>query len=136
MKIGVPFFLVFVLLVIPPAGYTDSFSVLRQSEISLPERALDLAVSDDGRWIFVLMAGGRVSVFDPSGAQIQVLEVGEGYDSIEYNTSANQLILGNSGNRSLKNLTLAMIFDLDYQGSPVKGLPGAPVTIAMFDDFQ
>lgn len=125
-----------VLLVYPAASTADSFSILEQKKVALSDEALDLAVSSDGRWTFVLTKGGGVAIYGASGDLVQVLKVGKGFDTIEYSPAGNRLLLGGSGKQELKILTLSMLYELDYRGSPFKGPADAPVTIAAFDDFQ
>ena len=125
-----------VLLVYPAASTADSFSILEQKKVTLSDEALDLAVSSDGRWTFVLTKGGGVAIYGASGDLVQVLKVGKGFDTIEYSPAGNRLLLGSSGKQELKILTLSMLYELDYRGSPFKGPADAPVTIAAFDDFQ
>lgn len=125
-----------VLLVYPAASTADSFSILEQKKVALSDEALDLAVSSDGRWTFVLTKGGGVAIYGASGDFVQILKVGKGFDTIEYSPAGNRLLLGGSGKQELKILTLSMLYELDYRGSPFKGPADAPVTIAAFDDFQ
>lgn len=125
-----------VLFVCPAWALADSFTILNQSEMKLSDEALDLAVSSDGRWTFVLTKGGDVAVYGAAGDLIQLLKVGKGFDNIEYSPAGNRLILGGSGKQELSVLTLSMLYDLDYMGSPFKGPANAPVTIAVFNDFQ
>jgi len=114
----------------------DSFSVLGKNVITLSGETVDAAVSNDGKWTFVLTNRGEVAVYGITGELIQTLEVGKGFDTIAYNPAGNKLILGGSGKQQLSVLTLAMLYELDYTGSPFKGPADAPVAIAVFNDFQ
>ena len=114
----------------------DSFSVEQQRELALSEGALDLAVSSDGRWTFVLTSAGSVAVYGVSGGLVQTIDVGKGYDTIEFSPAGTRLLLTGEGKRKLKVLSLSLIYELDYTGTPFKGPPDAPVTIAVFNDFQ
>jgi len=104
--------------------------------MTLSDQALDLTVSSDGRWTFVLTRSGDVAIYEPSGDLIQTLKVGSGYNRIEYSQAGNRLLLSDPDRKSVKVLTLAMLYELDYRDSPFKGSANAPVTIAVFDDFQ
>ncbi len=114
----------------------DSFSILQERETSLPASAMDIAVSNDGQYTFVLTRAGEVAIYSGTGDLVQTLKVGDGFDTIEYSPAGNRLILGGAGTRKLKVLSLAFIYELDYARSPFKGPAGAPVTIAVFNDFQ
>ena len=128
--------LVTVLIIYPAAAIGDSFSILEQKEMPLSGEALDLAVSNDGRWTYVLTKSGEVAIYGISGNLIQTLKVGKGFDTIEYSPAGNRLLFSGSGKQELKILTLSMLYELDYRGSPFKGPADAPVTIAVFNDFQ
>jgi DNA-binding beta-propeller fold protein YncE len=120
----------------PALAPADSFSVVQQQEMQLSSEALDLAVSSDGQWTFVLTGSGTVSVYSASGDLIQSIQVGKEFDSLEYSAAGNRLLLSSSGKKTVKVLSLAMIHELDYKGSPFKGAGSASVSIAVFDDFQ
>ena len=123
-------------LIEPALVAGDSFSIMKEQEMHLFSEALDLAVSSDGRWTFVLTKNGMVTIYGASGDLIQSLKVGKGYDSIEYSPTGNKLLLSGSDKQELKILTLSMLYELDFKGSPFKGPANAQVTIAAFDDFQ
>ncbi|MDF1526686.1 MAG: hypothetical protein RRA15_09190 [bacterium] len=123
-------------LFVPALVAGDSFSIMKEQELHLFSEPLDLAISSDGSWTFVLTKSGMVTIYGASGDLIQSLKVGKGYNSIEYSPTGNKLLLSGSGKQELKILTLSMLYELDYKGSPFKGPPNAPVTIAVFNDFQ
>lgn len=128
--------LVLAAITCPAVVHGDSFVVQDQREMALSGRALDLAVSSDGRWTFVLTGGGEVAVYGISGNLVQTLKVGSGFERIEYSAAGNRLLLSGSGREDVKILTLALLYELDYRDSPFRGSADAPVTIAVFDDFQ
>ena len=129
-------FLVIAITLCPTQSRGDTFTVTGQREMALSGGPVDLAVSSDGRWTFALMKNGKVSIYGTNGDLVQTLIVGEGYDSLEYSPPGNRLLLSGEGTRKLKILTLSLLFELDYRGSPIKGPADAPVTVAVFDDFQ
>jgi hypothetical protein len=118
-----------------PAMSADRFEQLSTREFSIPGDAVDLAVDPDGNWTFVLLSRGEVAVYDRSGKLNQTLQVGTGFERIQYDGKGNRLLLAGSGQR-LKVISLAMRFDIDPQGSPSRGPEGAQVTIAVYSDFQ
>ena len=124
------------ILFVPVHAAGDSFSIEKQQEMHIFSEALDLAVSSDGRYTFVLTKNGMITIYSASGDLVQSFKVGKGYDSIQYSSVGNRLLLSGSNRKEVKILTLSMIFELDYKGSPFKGTEGAPVIIATFNDFQ
>jgi len=128
--------LVTVLIMYPAPSMADSFSILQEREMPLSGSAVDITVSNDGQYTFVLTSVGEVAIYRGTGDLVQTLKVGKGFDSVQYSPAGNRLILGGSGKQELRILTLSMLYELDYKGSPFKGPANAPVTIAVFDDFQ
>jgi predicted DsbA family dithiol-disulfide isomerase len=118
-----------------PALSEDRFELLDTRELTVPGKALDLAVSPDGRWTFVLTSAGEVAVYDNSGRVIQMLGTGSGYEQLVYDSGGNKLVLVGPG-KELKVLSLVMRFDIDSKSSPYRGTKGAPVTITVFSEFQ
>lgn len=129
-------FLITGFLFIPVLYAGDSFTIEKQQDMHLFSEALDLTVSSDGMYTFVLTKNGMVTIYSASGELVQSFKAGKGYDSIQYSAAGNRLLLSGASEKNVKILTLSMIFELDYKGSPFKGADGAPVTIAAFDDFQ
>lgn len=129
-------FIIPVLLLCTTPSMADSFSILQERETPLSVSALDIAVSSDGQYTFVLTKAGEVAIYSVTGDLVQTLKVGKGFDTIEYSPAGNRLILGGTQRQQLKVLSLAFIYELDYARSPFKGPAGAPVTIAVFNDFQ
>jgi len=128
--------LVTVLIMYPAPSMADSFSILQERGMPLSGSAVDITVSNDGQYTFVLTSVGEVVIYRGTGDLVQTLKVGKGFDSVQYSPAGNRLILGGSGKQELRILTLSMLYELDYKGSPFKGPANAPVTIAVFDDFQ
>src|SRR5680860_986663 len=112
-------------LFVPAFVAGDSFSIMKEQELHLYSEALDIAISNDGSWTFVLTKSGMVIIYGASGDLIQSLKVGKGYDSIEYSTAGNKLLLSGSDKQELKILTLSMLYELDFRGSPFKGSANA-----------
>ncbi len=129
-------FLVISVTLCPTQSKGDTFTVTAQREMALSGETVDLAVSSDGQWTFVLLKNGKIAIYGINGDLVQTLMVGEGYDSLEYSPVGNRLLLSGGSNQKLKILTLSLLYELDYRGSPIKGPADAPVTVAVFDDFQ
>ena len=123
-------------LLVPVVTAADSFSITKQQDMHLFSEALDLAVSSDGRYTFVLTKNGMISIYGADGKLVQSIKGGKEFDSIEYSAAGNRLLLSGSSEKEVRILTLSMNYELDYSGSPFKGPANAPVTIAAFDDFQ
>ena len=98
--------------------------------------AVDLAVSGDGQWTFILTEKGEVAIYNAAGDLLQTLKVGSGFNRIAYDQAGNRLLLGGAGRQELRTVKLAMRYGIDDKGSPIKGAVDAPVTVAIYNDFQ
>ena len=134
--IGITLFMLITPLTPVPSVLGDSFDILERRETILSGAAVDLTVSDDGKWTFILTGIGEVAVYDKSGQLLQTLKVGRGFDRIVYDQAGNRLLLGGSGRQELRVITLAMRYGIDDSSSPIKGAVNAPVTVAVYNDFQ
>ena len=125
-----------VLLLISSAAFSaDLFEILNTREMAVQGNVVDMAITDDGSWSFILTTRGEVVVLDPSGRITQTIEVGKGFQRLEYNRSDNRLMLGGEKGK-LKFITFSMRYDIDASGSPSRGPKDAAVTIAVFTDYQ
>ena len=98
--------------------------------------AVDLAVSGDGQWTFILTEKGEVAIYNAAGDLLQTLKVGSGFNRIAYDQAGNRLLLGGAGRQELRTIKLTMRYGIDDSGSPIKGAIDAPVTVAVYNDFQ
>lgn len=119
-----------------PYALGDSFDVMERRETILMGGAVDLAVSGDGQWTFILTEKGEVAIYNAAGDLLQTLKVGSGFNRIAYDQAGNRLLLGGAGRQELRTIKLTMRYGIDDSGSPIKGAIDAPVTVAVYNDFQ
>ena len=104
--------------------------------LQLEETPIDVAVSPDGRRIYVLTDRGQVVVYS-SAAKIEgKIDVGQQVDQIKLGPRGESLILKSSKNKTVQIVTVEFVQKINTSGSPFKGPEDAPVVIAVFDDFQ
>ena len=106
------------------------------NQIKLEEAPLDVATSADGTWIFVLTQGEVLVYSTAEGHVINRIPVGENFDRLTHSAINNTLILGSGSGKTLKIIQLEVIHTIDISGLPFKGPEHAPVTIAVFGDYQ
>jgi ABC-type uncharacterized transport system permease subunit len=103
---------------------------------NLDVQPLDVASTEDGRMIFIL-SPGELSVYSSESDKIiSRSAIHDTYDNITYSEKNKTLILTSKSSRLLKIIRVEQIFEISLSGLPVKGHPDAPVTIAVFDDYQ
>lgn len=115
---------------------TDNVELNVLKTLQLETTPIDMAISPDGRQIFVLNDQGEVVIYSPSANMEAKIDVGKLVDQIKLGPRAETLILKSSKNKTLQIVTLDFIQKIDVPGSPFKGPEDATVVIAVFDDFQ
>ncbi len=97
---------------------------------------LDVVVSNDGSMTFVLTDNGDILIYDRNDNLTDTINIGPHVDQIELDPSGERLFAASRQNKTVEIITLDFIHQINTLGSPVKGPQEAPVTIAVFSDFQ
>ena len=97
---------------------------------------LDVAVSADGKSIFVLTADGSILVYDRNGKLEDTINVGDHIDHIRVGPGGEQLFVTSRQNRTVEVIALDFVRQINVTGSPSMGRTDAPVILAVFSDFQ
>jgi len=126
-----------VLMVFAGTGTASFAGVEWETEyrFELDQPPLDVAVTPDGKHLFVLTKKG-ISVYSQDGKLVDKINVGYAVDRIRIGPRGRRLFITSRKNRTVEALDIAFIFDIDLSGSPYKGPRNAPVVIAVFSDFQ
>jgi hypothetical protein len=105
-------------------------------DIKLDVQPLDVATSADGKLVF-LLAPGKLLVYSvPEKRVTKTLVVDAAFDRISYSEESKLLILTGTTSKRLRIVRVEPIQEIDISGRPFKGPADAPVTIAVFDDYQ
>jgi len=104
--------------------------------LTLDETPVDSALSAGGKYIFVLTDKGKVLVYNPDGKLSDSIPVDKSIDSIKAGPREEILLLVSSKNKTVQVAVLEFVQEINVTGSPFKGAADAPVTIALFTDFQ
>ena len=107
-----------------------------RKQVPLTSAPLDNADSADGQLLFMLSAG-EIAVYSLTQSKtINTIPIDGDYDRISVSPKGNSLIVTSSAGKSMKIIDLEFIFQIDKSGLPLKGPADAPVTIAVFSDYQ
>jgi hypothetical protein len=107
-----------------------------KKQFTLEGSPLDVVQSDDGRWAFIL-SSGAVSVYSAAEDRVtQTIPIGTEFDRLSFSGKSNRLILTSSSQNVAKIIQLDLVHRIDVSGLPFKGAESAPVTIAVFSDYQ
>ena len=104
--------------------------------LKLEESPIDVAITPDGRRIFVLTDQGEIVIYSSAGNMEAKIDVGKHVDQLKLGPRGDSLILSSGQNKTVDIVTLDFIQQINVSGSPFKGPEDAAVVIAVFDDFE
>lgn len=107
-----------------------------QKTLKLEKTPIDVAVSRNGRWIYVLTDQRDILIYSGDGKLNDNIPVDKSVDGIKAGPRENVLLLTSKKDKTVQVLVLEFIQNIDISGSPFKGPADAPVVIAVFSDFQ
>jgi len=121
-----------------------SFSTMAHAEVEkgasktfkLDAKPIDMTVSADGKYTFILAEGGKILIFDRGGVLKDTLKVSDSVMKIGTSPSGDFLLLADSTANTLEVLKISFIVEIDVSGLPFKGPANAPVVVAVFSDYQ
>lgn len=99
-------------------------------------RPVDVAVSADGKSVFVLTDDGVVSIYTGDGALTEKITVGGQPERIAVAPEGDRLYVTQRQGRRVDVIQLDYVRQINLTGAPFKGGEKAPVTIVVFSDFQ
>jgi len=97
---------------------------------------LDMVHSLDGKFVYILNDKQAVQVFNNLGQLQGSIPVEDGVSAIDIAPQGEMLYLINNKTQTFSAVGVSFIIDIDTTGSPFKGPADAPVTIALFTDFE
>ncbi len=122
------------LLALPfPSQAAMEWSSLKQ--LGLDKEPLDVATSEDGRYVFILVSGEVLAYSVPDYKLTDRIPVGANFDRLTPGKN-NTLVLTSKSKKELRIIQLTARHTFDLSGLAVKGPAKAPVTIAVFSDYQ
>ena len=104
--------------------------------LKLDSQPLDVAVPNHGNSIFVLTRSGNIQIYSFDGRLKDEINVGNHVDQIKAGPSEEWLFLSSRKNKTVEIIHIDLIQHIDISGSPFRGPENAPITIAVFSDFQ
>lgn len=99
-------------------------------------RPLDVALSADGKQVFVLAEDGTVFIFSADGTPTGQIAVGAQAERIAVDTEGERLFVTNRQAKRVDVIQIDTLHAISMSGAPFKGHEKAPVAIAVFSDFQ
>ncbi len=106
------------------------------NRVELEAAPLDVAVSDDGLWVYVLTDSARLYIYTREGDLQGSVAVPEGSRQIAVSPIQDLLVITNPTDRTLQTVRINLEHTFSLEGSPTLGPADAPVTIVEFTDFE
>jgi hypothetical protein len=104
--------------------------------LDLKTTPLDIASSADGLWLFIPTPGAILVFSTQEGKITEHVPVDPAFDRITSFPRGNVLTVTSSTQKTLQIIYLEPVHQIDTTGLPFKGPQDAPVTIAVFTDYQ
>ncbi|MBW1896851.1 MAG: hypothetical protein JRI47_07310 [Deltaproteobacteria bacterium] len=77
-----------------------------------------------------------VLIYSANGKLMDKMSVGAHVDGIDAGPREDILFLKSRKNKTVEELSLDFVYDIDVSGSPFEGPGDAPVVITVFNDYQ
>ena len=107
-----------------------------QKTLNLQEPPIDMVLSAGGTYLYVLTDDGFVHVYSSSGDLKGQIQVGKDVNSIAAGPSEDTIFVKNTNEKTVQRILVDFIYDFNLKDSPFKGNAEAPVSIAVFSDYQ
>lgn len=117
----------------PPADPVDTSVV---ATWKLDAKPLSMVHSLDNKRVFILGDDGIIHIYSSEGVKQGSIPVAKGVTAIDIAPRGELLYLINSDDNTFTSLSVSFTATVDITGAPFIGKENAPVTIALFSDFQ
>ncbi len=107
-----------------------------RQKLQLEQAPVDMLVSSNNKWIYILTSDGQILIYSARGQLKDSIRVGPQVDQIKAGPRDDMLFLLSRESKSVQIIAIDFTEDITTRGSPVKGPRDAPVTVAVFSDFQ
>ncbi len=133
--VGIVLAVMGILLFVPtaiPAGIEWTIS----EQLGLKAPPLDIAASADGKWLYILCPG-EIAVYSFNQEKIvNRIPVDKIVDRMIYVKEKNALVVASRSGDTVRIIQLEAVNTFTTSGLPYKGPKLAPITIAVFSDYQ
>lgn len=122
-------------LVFIPDVAQSKGQIRSQDEIKLNYKVIDMAMSRNGKYGYVLSEDGILRIYKAGWAEIASINIGQNVSKIIVADRDDEIFTIDKAGK-LKLLRLSFQRDIDTSNSPFKGNQKAPIEIVVFSDFE
>ncbi|OGP54718.1 MAG: hypothetical protein A2Y65_11275 [Deltaproteobacteria bacterium RBG_13_52_11] len=127
---------VIVSLVSVPSGIPAEVVWTIGGQLDLKTSPLDICASADGKWLYILSAG-EVAVYSfADDTIVNRIAIDKAFDRMIYVKEKNALVVAGRSGNTVQIIQLDVVHQFVLSGLPYKGPKNAPVTVAVFSDYQ
>ena len=102
----------------------------------LPYSPVDMVQSVDGKYIYILTDNHKLLIYEPNGNLKASVDVDPGVVAIDTDARGENVLLVDKDNKSFSVYSVDFVAEIDVSGAPFKGKAEAPITVAVFSDFE
>ena len=107
-----------------------------RQKLQLEQAPIDMLVSSNNKWIYILTSDGQILIYAARGQLKDSINVGPDIDQIKAGPRDDMLFLLSRESKTVQIISIDFTENINTRGSPAKGPLDAPVTVAVFSDFQ
>lgn len=102
----------------------------------LPYVPTDMVQSVDGQYIYILTDNHKLLIYEPNGNLKASVDVDPGVVAIDTDARGENVLLIDKDSKTFSVFSVSFVAEIDIAGAPFKGKADAPVTVAVFSDFE
>lgn len=118
------------------ASQNSSIDTSVMATWKIDAKPLDMVHTLDNKRVFILGDDSKVHIFSTEGSKQGEIQVDKGVSAIDIAPRGELLYLVNQNDNTFTSLTVSFNATIDITGAPFLGDENAPVTLALFSDFQ
>lgn len=123
-------------LLFMPAVVEAVVTVDQQRTLNLEAVPKDVAVSLNGKWVYVLTDSGDLLVYSGDGELEGRLPVGPSAERLTVGPREDVVFVSDPMEKVVRVFALSLAQEIDATGAPFQGPENAPVEITVFSEFQ
>ena len=118
------------------AANSQELQFNKNRQWQLPYSPVDFVQSVDGKVIYILTDNHKLLIYEPDGTLKASVDVDPGVVAIDTDARGENILLIDKEHKTFTSFAIDFVADIDISGSPFKGNASAPVTVAVFSDFE